>query len=233
MRSFLFLLALGWLLQLPAYGQAFVYHRDYARLVKESQTPGSPNAYPTLLRQFRANADLTDPQVWALMVGYTSQPEFAPYADLDTERRLYRLNDEKQYQQVLNEAGPFMHRHPLSVQGMLEKSYAHHQLQQEDSAAHYLGQYKRLMQAMRASGDGRSAETAIFTIGPTDGQIFISRYLALRLGGTMGSGYDKQGNFLDILSVASPEGSAEPGYSLYFQIQPASGTMLRELKKKR
>ncbi|GAA4037205.1 hypothetical protein GCM10022409_22680 [Hymenobacter glaciei] len=231
MRFRFLLLALGWLIHLPGYSQTFVYHRDYARLAKEATNPGSPGYYPALLQQFRANASLTDPQVWALMAGYTSQPDFAPYKDLDTERHLYRLNDEKQYQQVLDEADPFIHRHPLSLQGLLEKSYAHHKLAQPDSSEHYLRQYKRLIEAMAASGDGLSAETAIFTIGPTDGQVFISRYRGRKLG-SMGSGRDKQGNFLDILSVQGREGSAESGYDMYFQIQPASSTMLRELRQK-
>ena len=233
MRSILLVLACVGLFQLPGHGQAFVYRRDYAGLVEESKKPGSPSYYPTLLQQFRKNVTLTDPQVWALMAGYTSQPDFAPYADLTTERHLYKLNDEGQFQQALSEAGPFVRSHPLSLQGLLEKSYAHSKLEQPDSANRYLEQYRRLVKAMAASADGRTAETAIFTIGPTDGQLFISRHLGARLGSTMGSGSDKQGNFVDILSVEPAAGSKEPGYNLYFQIQPASATMLRELKKKR
>jgi hypothetical protein len=233
MRSVFLLIGCAWLLWLPSYGQAFVYHRDYANLVAESKKAGGTNYYPTLLQQFRQNADLTDAQVWALMAGYTSQPAFAPYADLSTERHLFKLNDEGKFRQALDEANPFVRSHPLSLQGLLEKSYAHHKLEQPDSADHYLSQYKRLIQAMAASANGRTAETAIFTIGPTDGQLFISRHLGAQLGGTMGSGYDKHGNFVDILSVEPAKDSKESGYNLYFQIQPASSTMLRELKKQR
>ena len=233
MRSVFLLVACVWLLQLPGHGQAFVFHRNYARLAAESEKVGGDNYYPTLLRQFRQNASLTDAQMWALMAGYTSQPDFAPYADLNKERHLYKLNDEGKFQQALEEANPFVRSHPLSLQGLLEKSYAHHKLEQPDSATHYINQYKRLIAAMAASADGRTAETAIFTIGPTDGQVFISRHLGAQLGGTMGSGHDKHGNFVDILSVEPAKDSKEPGYNLYFQIQPASSTMLRELKKKK
>lgn len=232
MRCLLILLLmhlLGWAGR--AQAQTFVYHRDYSRLLQQSQNPASPSYYPTLLQRFQQHQGLTNEQVVELMVGYTGQVGFAPYDDLRDGRHLYELNENKQYAEAVHYGRQFLRKHPLNLPALTEQMYAYQQVNQADSAQYATQQLQALMQAMASTGDGRSAETAIFAIGPTDGQVYILRQLKARLGSGMGSGRDKQGNFVDILSVVSGNDDREKGYSLFFQIQPASASLLKELKK--
>ena len=93
--------------------------------------------------------------------------------------------------------------------------------------------HARIMIAMARTGDGRSLETAIFSLGPADGQDFIHRYLQGHVG-TMGSGSDRNGDFVDILDYTpgdSPEGTKP--VPMYFQIQHAVDRMFSEEDLKR
>ena len=88
---------------------------------------------------------------------------------------------------------------------------------------------------MNFSGDGKTAETATFALGPADGQDFIYKFVGSRIGGakigTMGSGRDDSGNFLDILEVVLKDGTSP--YKLYFIIQHATDKMFSADEKAR
>ena len=118
---------------------------------------------------------------------------------------------------------------PVSQQALIEKSYSHYKLGQNDSAAFYSWKFKRIMNAMAQSGDGLTPETATFSLGPTDGQNFIRKYLKSKTG-TMGSGRDKNGNFVDILEIVmkDKETGIETRQNLYFQIEHAVKKMFSE-----
>ena len=76
-------------------------------------------------------------------------------------------------------------------------------------------------------------DTPAFALGPADGQDFIYKADGAEIG-TMGSGRDKDGNFIDILE-AKFEGDKK--MNLYFIIQHATDKMFEgksieeELKK--
>ncbi len=72
---------------------------------------------------------------------------------------------------------------------------------------------------MDFSGDGK--EQPIFALGPGDGQNYIQKYLGAKIG-TMGSGSDKNGYFIDILEAEYKNGTSE---SLHFIIQHATDKM--------
>lgn len=82
---------------------------------------------------------------------------------------------------------------------------------------------------MYFSGNGKSPETPTFSLGPADGQDYIRKFLGASIG-AMGSGTDKDGNFLDILE-AKPKGE-EQGVRLYFIIQHATARMFEGIEFK-
>lgn len=215
----------------------FNYKNDFNTILGKTKDTTSELSYDKLLKRFTTNAAMTDYEVLALMIGFTDKPAYKPYDDITVERKIYTLNGEEKYQQALDTANVFLRSHPLSLKVLFEKSYAFHKLDQKDSANYYLTRGRRIISAMNYSGDGKTKESAMFALGPADGQDYIYKELSGNIG-TMGSGSDKDGNFLDILQV-KPE-SGKP-YYLYFNIQHATAKMfsgksikdeLEELKRK-
>jgi len=222
------------------YGQTtFNYKDDFKKVLAKTKDQKDNLSYDKLLKRFSANdTTLTDFEVLALLIGFTDKPEYKPYDDLATEREIYKLNGEKKYQEGLDKANMFLKTHPLSVKALFEKSYSFHKLEQKDSAQYYLYQGQRIFKAMYFSGDGKTKETPTFALGPADGQDYIRKFVGEKIG-VMGSGKDKNGNFLDILEIKFEDGQT---MNLYFIIQHATDKMfggksieeeLNEQKKKK
>ena len=83
---------------------------------------------------------------------------------------------------------------------------------------------------MGQSGKGTSADSAFFSLTPIDGQNFIRKYLRAKIG-TMGSGSDSYGNFVDILGYISKDSENEEEIPLYFQIQHAMKEMNLQIEE--
>ncbi|MDP3555793.1 MAG: DUF4919 domain-containing protein [Bacteroidota bacterium] len=206
------------------YGQTtFNYKDDYKKVLAKTKDQNNNLSYDKLLKRFSANdTTLTDFEVLGLLIGFTDKPEFKPYTDLNKEREIYKLNGEDKFQAALDSANIFLKKHPLSQQAIIEISYSYYKLNNKDSSDFYMYQFRRIMKAMDFSGDGK--EIPIFALGPADGQNYIRKYLSAKVG-SMGSGSDKNGNFLDILEAKYKDGTSE---SLYFIIQHATDKMFSE-----
>lgn len=206
-----------------ASGQAtFSYKDDFKKVLARTKDQADDLSYDKLLKRFSVNDTvLTDFEVLALLIGFTDKPDYKPYDDLLTEREIYKLNDEQKYKEALVLASEFLKNHPLSVKALYEKSYALHKLDQQDSATFYLYRGQRIFKAMYFSGDGKTKETPTFALGPADGQDYIYKFAGGDIG-TMGSGRDKSGNFLDILEAKFEDGKS---VTLYFIIQHATDKM--------
>lgn len=215
-----------------AFGQtSFNYKDDFKTVLAKTKNQNDNLSYDKLLKRFTTNdTTLTDFEVLALMIGFTDKPEFKPYSDLSKEREIYNINGDGKFQEALDSANVFLKTHPLSVKVLFEKAYSFHKLGQEDSAAFYAYKGRRIFKAMYFSGNGKSPETPTFALGPADGQDYIYKYIGSKIGGAkigmMGSGSDKNGNFIDILEVVPNNGSTS--YKLYFIIQHATDKMFSE-----
>lgn len=200
----------------------FSYKDDFKKVLVKTKDQNDKLYYNKLLKRFSANdTTLKDFEVLALLIGFTDKPEYEPYSDLTTEREIYKLNGEKKYEEGLTKANEFLKTHPFSVKALFEKSYSFHKLEKKDSAQYYLYQGKRIFKAMYFSGDGKTTETPTFALGPADGQDYIRKFVGEKIG-VMGSGTDKNGNFLDILEVKFEDGQI---MNLYFIIQHATDKM--------
>jgi len=200
----------------------FNYKDDFKKVLLKTKDINDSLSYDKLLKQFNSNdTSLTDFEVLALLIGYTDKPEYKPYRDLDIEREIYKLNGDKKYKAGLELGKKFIKTHPLSVKTLFEISFSFHKLNKEDSAQYYIYQGQRIFKAMYFSGDGKSKETATFALGPADGQDYILKFVGADIG-TMGSGRDKDGNFLDILEAKFEDGNK---MNLYFIIQHATRKM--------
>jgi hypothetical protein len=207
---------------LTAFGQTrFNYHTDFKAILAKTKDKSDSLFYNKLLDRFVANdTTLTDFQVLALLIGFTDDANYKPY-NLSPERDIYELNDEGKYTKGLEQGLAFIQDHPLNVKTLFDVSYAYHKLGQPDSAQFYLFKGQRIFEAMYMSGDGKSPETPVFALGPTDGQDFILKFVGGKIG-IMGSGRDKNGNFLDILEAELEDGTK---IDLYFIIEHATQKM--------
>jgi hypothetical protein len=213
--------------------QNFDYQKDYSTILEQSKDKASPFFYDKLLQRFQTNdTTLTSKEVLALMVGFTGQPNYFPYEYIRIEREMYRLNDEKDFKQVIAMSDTFLATHPISQYALIERAYAFYKLGEKDSSNNCKFKFDLIMNAMASSGDGLTKETAVFAVSPIDGQNFIRKFLQMKIG-TMGSGHDKNGNFLDILEVLTTIEGKEMGTNLYFQVEPAAKTLRSQLGLKK
>ena len=223
------------LLTLNVFAQKkFNYKNDFKRILTNTKNKNSLLFYDLLLKRFNKNdKSLSNFEVLALLIGFTSKPDYHPYQDLKTERNIYALNDSANYLVAIDSSNSFLKSHPLSVKALFEKSYAYHKLGQEDSAEIYAYRGRRIFQAMEFSGKGDSPENPIFALGPADGQDYIYKHIGGLIGGAdigmMGSSINRNHDFVDILEVVPRKGSKS--YKLYFVIQHAIVKMDIEDKK--
>lgn len=213
-------------LSIVTFGQNFDYQKDYASYLSRSNDLESPLFYSKLLSRFtEGDTSLQNREILHLLIGFTAKSEFQPYRYFSKERDISSLVEEKEYQRALQSADSLLAQVPVSQQAILGKSVALHYLEEYDESRLEFWKFQKIMKAMAWSGDGMTPETAFFALGPADGQNFINLFLRKSIG-TMGSGSDKYGNFVDILEIVfeDPSGNTQ-SLPVYFQIEHAAKTM--------
>ena len=213
-----------------SFGQEFDYHRDFDAYFSRSIDPASPFFYNNLLERFEAgDSTLQSKDILHLLIGFTAKKEFRPYSYFRQEREVYNLVEEKEYQKGLALADSLLNEIPVSQQAIISKAAALHYSGKTSESSLQIWKFDKIMRAMAWSGDGKTPETAFFSLGPADGQNFISFFLGQSIG-TMGSGSDRYGNFVDILEmVFEDEKGQKRVVPVYFQIEHAAKTMLGSL----
>ncbi len=208
----------------------FTYHTDYPAVLARTQVKTDKLYYPKQVKRFVQNdTSLTDFEVLALMIGFTADKNYDAYGDLKEERAIYQLNDQQKYREAVKRGRRFNQKHPLNQMTLIELSYAYHQLHKPDSSIYFSLQFQRVMDAMALSGSGLHPDSALFSLTPADGQNFIRKYLEADIG-TMGSGTNTHGEYLDILEYVSEEDGAK--LPLYFNIEHASKQLKKQLREK-
>lgn len=169
---FTVLLLLG---TVTAFTQApFEYKRDFKPFLEQSQDRQSPLFYQKLLIRFLdRDTSLSNMEMLALMIGYTEDPHYKPFEDMDPEKEVFDLNEEGDYETAVTKARTYLQTHPLSLRVLKEASYAYHQKQMQDSADYYMDLVDKVMNAMIYSGTGKKPESPIFSLGLADGEYFI------------------------------------------------------------
>jgi|ERR1043165_4484836 hypothetical protein len=200
----------------------FNYKRDFANILTRTKSSNDVLSYKKLLTRFSAcDTTLTDFDVLALLIGFTAKPAYNPYGTLDEEGAIYNLNGEGKFQEALERGLKFLKTHPVAEKTLIEVSYAYHKLGKEDLADNYMWQGDKIFKAMHFSGEGTGVEHPTFALGPTDGQDYIHKFVRADIG-TMGSGSDKDGNFVDILEAKFKDGKT---LTFYFVIEHATKKM--------
>ena len=201
----IFFTAIFLLTGLTAFEQAtFNYQKDFKAILAKTKDSSGILSYSRLLARFKANdSTLTRYETLALMIGFTDQPEYKPYDDLDAEKDIFVLNDNGHYEDAMMEADTFLATHPLSLRVLKEKSYSLHQLKKGDSSNYYMDLVQKIMLAMLFSGNGKTPETPIFALGLTDGERFTEN--AGRVVSNKGTGENKSGLYMQLIDATNDE----------------------------
>jgi hypothetical protein len=199
----------------------FDYQRDFKSLVEVSKDKTSDLYYPKLLERFRNNdSTLNRRETLILMIGYTTQPHYRPYEDMETEQEIFQLNDEGDYETALEKSKRYLETHPVSLRVLKERSFSYHQTGKRDSAQFFMDLVDKVMSAMIYSGKGRDPEAPIFSLGLADGEQFIPN-----IGMTIAhkkTGFNKSKNFMEIINAMTEEGVY---LNYFFVIQHAKEKM--------
>lgn len=221
-----FLLLFSFLTANLAFSQdkiEFDYSKDYESILKQTKDEGSKIFYDDLFKRFEeADSSLTSYEMIALQIGYTDHPNYWPYQDIDLEREVWSLNEEKEFDKAKSKLDTLLSNNPFSILGHREMSYVYSKLGDKSKADLHIRKFDLVVTSVLSTGDGTSYENSWFTLSPADGQWIIK--LAFRQGiCSMGSGRDEDGNFHDILGIQFKDSEDCP--KLFFNIEPASSRM--------
>lgn len=208
----------------PSGIEPFDYHRDFKSILDRTKNKYDTIYYLKLLTRFQNNdSSLTKAETLSLMIGFTDNQFFKPYANMQTEKDIIKLNDDGYYLDALDESKKYLQTNPLSLSTLKERSFAYHQLRKKDSANYFMALADKIMEAMIYSGKGRTPETAFFSLGLADGDYFIPN-IGLNIS-HRSTGKDKYRNFIYLIDAVSLE---EVHTTYYFNIQHAKYKMDRE-----
>jgi len=199
----------------------FEYYRDFKRILDSTKDKTNRLYYHKLLPRFKSkDSVISRADMLALLIGFTENKSYHPDRDMDTEKEIFDMNENGDYQDALDMLLPYLEKHPLSLRGLKEASYSYNQLRKADSAKYYMDLVDRVMSAMIYSGKGKTPETAIFSLGLVDGEHFIPNVgLAISRKNT---GKNKHKGMMEIITALTDE-SIYVDY--FFNIQHAIDKM--------
>jgi len=179
----------------------FDYKRDFKSILDQTQNEESPLAYKKLLPRFQANdTSLTNPEVLALMIGFTENTYYRPLEDMEKEQEIFDLNEEKKYEKALEEALRYLNDHPLSLRVLKEASYSYLNTNRKDSANYYMDLVEKIMNAMIYSGSGKKPESPIFALGLADGEWFVPN-IGMKVA-NKNTDWNKYNHFIEIVDAS-------------------------------
>src|SRR3954465_14697105 len=72
----------------------FDYARDFKVILEKTKNPTSDMYYHKLLPKFlNEDSTISKPETLALMIGFTEDPHYKPWEDMQTEKDIFDLND--------------------------------------------------------------------------------------------------------------------------------------------
>ncbi len=84
---------------------------DFENLTKQTKDEKSPYFYNDLLFKFKADSQLTDEQVYMLLIGFTQQEAYKPYSQ--EADQVYELNSQEKFDEAISKANELLKSNPL------------------------------------------------------------------------------------------------------------------------
>jgi hypothetical protein len=221
--KFLFILSIVFITGIRVFAQrdssmpVFNYKRDFKAILQKTQQKDSTFSYQKLLIRFLSrDSSISSAETLALLIGFTESPYYQPFEDMETEKEIFSLNEERKYTEALVKARDYLQTHPLSLCVLKEASFCYHMQKNEDSATYYMEQVDKIMNAMIYSGSGKKPETPIFSLGLADGESFLPNAGMKVLN--RDTDWNRNNHFIEIIDAAQ---SLYEHTNYYFIIQHA------------
>ncbi|GGK60551.1 DUF4919 domain-containing protein [Rufibacter glacialis] len=171
--------------------------------------------YPTLLKRYHANdPKLTVDEYKHLYYGWTFQSGYNPYKPNDQSDALNEMLLYERFPEIISTGKKLLATDPFNLDVMYLMHMAHGELNQQVESKKWLVKFEGLMAAIKASGNGRSKETAVVLNAPRDEYMFLT-VVGLRQKGRP----QLVDNAYDLVTLQTPNKLNLT--ELYFNIQKA------------
>jgi hypothetical protein len=190
--------------QQPVPPPPFIYQTDFKKILEQAQERESPLYYQKLLIRFLdRDSTLSNPEVLALLIGYTEDSHFKPFEDMETEQEIFDLNEERKYEEALAKAKNYLQTHPLSLRVLKEASFCYYVKEMQDSADYYMDLVDKIMNAMTYSGSGKKPDVPMFALGLADGEYYVQN-IGLKVT-NRDTDWNKHNQFIEIVEASKNE----------------------------
>ncbi|WP_205501670.1 DUF4919 domain-containing protein [Rufibacter psychrotolerans] len=174
MKRFLLLgaLCLGFLLNTQAQTVSKI---NYDAIKAAVTSPKSRMYYPALLKRYHANdTNLTPEEYKHLYYGWTTQPGYMPYRPNDKADALNEMLLYERFQEIATTGKKLLATDPFNLDVIYLLHMAYGEMNNQAESRKWLVKFDGLMAAIKASGNGRSKETAVVLNAPRDEYMFLT-----------------------------------------------------------
>lgn len=204
----------------------FNYKKHYELILKETKNEKSEYSYLKQLKKFTNDETQTNFEVLTLLIGFSDNENFNPYMDiLITDKEIYDLNEEGKFQEAIVYGNKALLKNPFMIKVLRELAYAYGKIGNHEMDNKLMERTGKIYNAMFSSSSktGINIKEPFFSLGPKDGQYFLKYFCKFKLG-SMGSGYDENGYFIDILEATVEDKQV----NFYFNIDHVRKTMMKK-----
>ncbi|WP_181304599.1 DUF4919 domain-containing protein [Rufibacter sp. XAAS-G3-1] len=148
---------------------------DYTAIKTAVTSPKSKMYYPTLLKRYQANdPNLTLEDYKHLYYGWTTQAGYNPYRPNDQSDALNEMLLYERFPEIITTGKKLLATDPFNLDVMYLLHMAYGELNKKAESQQWLTKFEGLMAAIKASGNGRSKETAVVLNAPRDEYMFLT-----------------------------------------------------------
>lgn len=138
-------------------------------------SPKSKLYYPNLLKRYHANdGSLTNEEYKHLYYGWTMQPGYDPYKGNDKADALNEMLLYARFPEIVATGKKLLQTDPFNMDVIYLVHMAYGELNNQVESKKWLVKFDGLMQVIKASGNGRSPETAVVLAAPRDEYMFLT-----------------------------------------------------------
>jgi tetratricopeptide (TPR) repeat protein len=230
MRHSLFIISVLFALVASQASAQRISRIDFDSVRTETSKAGSRYYFPTLLTRFQAtDTTLTRQDYTYLYYGQVFTAQYAPYGGgkQDDFRALY---NKQQYAEAIPLGEKLLANAPLDLNMLFKLLVCYHMLGDRTHAKQYARRYYSLLNAIMASGDGKSAATAYVVA------VVHDEYEVLKEQHLSSSGQALVGH-TDVLTVTPVDDNGKPtgekAHKVYFDVTQSLAVLTREFKGKK
>ncbi|WP_192823231.1 DUF4919 domain-containing protein [Rufibacter sp. LB8] len=148
---------------------------NFDAIKKAIAAPKSKLYFPNLLKRYHANdPSLTDEEYKHLYYGWTLQPGYSPYKGNDKADALNEMLLFERFPEIVTTGKKILATDPFNMDVIYLIHMAYGELNNQVESRKWLVKFDGLMQAIKASGNGRAPETAVVLAAPRDEYMFLT-----------------------------------------------------------